>query len=371
MKDTHLFSSLMTALNRHGLEYEDLWCQTTMEQHSSVDIAKDATQDFIDNNKDQIVIHTYHHMEYESPLLSSDMNKKDFDFFLAHHLAHSLTHIINSFFLLAKYADEEKFLNRFKFPFLSLESFYECSYCGERLFFEIQDEFNYHIKPCTFAKGKALTNSTPCIKKHNYLDRQTIQLPIPSGKMVIANDMRSLFKEEEVNFESKKTFTSLIEDPVVASLIEHKGYPSINNAVGLYHNMCFWASHDLAYIQVGNTMPSIMVEKNRKQIVLRHFSTYEDEIEEGVIEAEYQSLGLSFTNEKEEGSIITGLWAVMAMDYDAFSHRCNIMDTDVEKALSSLKASVIEVDKGHYDFTCLLYDSSIKSEEIYGFIKKA
>lgn len=148
---------------------------------------------------------------------------------------------------------------------------------------------------------------------------QSIQLDIPSGKVVIVNDMRRIVGEDE---------------HAIAEYFQDGGlsYPSIASRHGRILNTEYWATRNIMYFQAGNSSYDYVWNPETNT--------------------------MTFMNGEEEpdntlGTISTNLWAVQAMDHDLFSEYCIEQSIDVEDALTSIDGHVVGVPKGTY--TCTTY----------------
>ena len=157
----------------------------------------------------------------------------------------------------------------------------------------------------------------------------TLYMHFNSGKMVVANNLCSLF-EETVD---KGDY-----------ITEKSGYyNTINSDYGVYLNTRYWAEKGLMYLQVGNTSPKIFVKKDGV-ITFKNEFIYSPKTEEE---------SLNYTpDETLIGYVCTDVWAVCGMDYDLFMALCKERDIDPKTFLVEKYCTVIEnLPKGIYKIT--------------------
>lgn len=199
-----------------------------------------------------------------------------------------------------------------------------CSGCGVHL------NLSYHNGVFTnYVRAlKDKPQCKPCGYDKDTMDTFSVSLNVASGKLVVANDFRSLFKEE--NKESDNY------------IIEKSGYyNSINSDLGKKLNTEYYASKKMIYVYAGNSCPSIFYNKNKQEIVFKreyHYNSETDEETSNCLEGETLL-----------GYVCTDLWAVQCMDYNDLAERCQQNNVWIENILKKLDCVVIDVEPGVFD----------------------
>lgn len=173
--------------------------------------------------------------------------------------------------------------------------------------------------------------SNPCLYSQGVTSFET-RMNIPSGKIVFANTLYDLFKD---NDESDKYIN------------ERSGYDnSINSELGVLYNQEYWSTKGLLYIQVGNTSPGIYLDSKTNSIAA---------IENYALEEESDKSNYLFPINVEDyeyiNYICTDLWAIHAVDMTTFENYCSLKDISVEDGLSQFGAFIVDVESGEYSVT--------------------
>lgn len=185
-----------------------------------------------------------------------------------------------------------------------LESSNPCAYCGKFVYYR----FN----------GKTVRAESACPIGGNK-EPHVFEIAIPSGRMVVANDLREEFHAEE-------------------------GVASSNNLSGLMEITDVYARVGLAHAFVGNTCPGVyQVDHEGRRFVIAS-GAYDEEA--GRVEP----------TGKRVASISTDLWWYSIADAEMFQRRGGNMN--------DLTIKVISVPPGVYRFTHHLY--SPQWEEVPG-----
>lgn len=202
-----------------------------------------------------------------------------------------------------------------KIPKLASPSFINlCTKCGERVYFE--------------TNGKDVRATSRC-KFYNGHPPYEFELEIPSGKMVVANDLRRLFDEDE-------TIRNSVD---------------WNSEVGMNEYVKLWAKNKLAHAFVGNTCPRLIKLNDDAYTI--------------------GNVPIDFTEDEVIGdtvaNITTDLWWYSICDYDEFTKR---------SAGKSRKyyESVVDVKPGTYKFYHqyhLVNNVNVDSFVNYTWIKRA
>lgn len=143
------------------------------------------------------------------------------------------------------------------------------------------------------------------------ISNQKYTFNVKSGKLIFANDFRSLFKEN--NFSEW-------------SLNKTGQVQTVNTGYGSTLHTQYQMERGVIFICTGNSSPSVQINNDKNSIVIAC------EEKEGYKLAE---------------SICTDLWAVQGLDYDHFLELCK--DLDVEDTISELDAFIISVEAGEYE----------------------
>lgn len=134
-----------------------------------------------------------------------------------------------------------------------------------------------------------------------------LQLDIPSQKIVFTNYFRGILDDDKYKDHSLNSYKGMVEHA--------KAYEKDN----------------IGYVFVGNTSPSIFINKEKDNIVAGNFYVLEEydgykkdnELEDffdnyDISKEEIQNLEKQLNGFKEKGKVCTDLWAITFMDYDQF-----------------------------------------------------
>jgi hypothetical protein len=164
----------------------------------------------------------------------------------------------------------------------------ECSHCGKYV--------------TSVADGDTFVPKFECAEAGG-LKPYDVILGIPSGKIVFANDLRSLV------------------------VVDDDG-PSVNTLFGVMVVTQTAAAAGLAHVFVGNTCPSVVKVGDELHV------------------------GCGLPEDEEFGSICTDLWWYSAMDHDFFVSRCEAEGVDPEDVADF----IVDVEPGVYAFSDELAD---------------
>lgn len=218
-----------------------------------------------------------------------------------------------------------------------------CSQCGSTSKLSLNDEGilsitpinmrNYNNKgqePCEFPEG---------VNAYSHL------FNIHSGKLVIANDLRSLFSES-------------LDKECDKFILKHT-QGDINCAYGRKANTSFWNDHGMIYLHTGNSSPHIFYNKKESKISFKREYWYDRDNE-----SDHEN----FTADEENmGYVCTDLWAICAVDYDYFCQLCQNNNLNVEDVIAELDCTVVDISVGCYEvksFYEVLEDSKTPYAEI-------
>lgn len=158
----------------------------------------------------------------------------------------------------------------------------QCGWCAKSVYFE----YDADIKSFVESNHSKAQGACP------YVDEEFSEYVIdcPSGSMVFGNNF-SCFMDYEYNS-------------------DYTDY-SINGLHGQKRMEKGYAEHNYVYVQVGNTSPSILRNKNTG--ALRFSIAYDEDTDEREV----------FPDEEDIGYVCTDLWAVLGMDKDEYDKKVN------------------------------------------------
>lgn len=169
----------------------------------------------------------------------------------------------------------------------------ECGYCGERQRLTISYEPD--------SAETTVSTEEPCTRPDGVLTE--FFLDVPSGKLVVGNDMRDIF---EISAQREQSFFSY------------------NTALGQHQYMCEMAAIGCAYGVVGNSSPGVY------------------KVDEG----HYQVANFDEDDSREPLThVITDLWAYCMTDLDRYTRLGGKLDEPYKER------TVIDVPSGLYMFT--------------------
>jgi hypothetical protein len=184
---------------------------------------------------------------------------------------------------------------------------YSCGLCGQFMKERITPEGVYFDEPCPAAEGMTTV----------------IRLEVPSGKIVVDDDLRPLFG----NFED--------ED-----------FADYNSVLGQAQVVEAYARDKCAYGPVGNSCPGLWKTGEDTYVIAR--MPYDDEDEQVPVPPEAEELA----------SICTDLWAYSIADYDEWLRRGGVLVPKVDKKTGETRmepeswtTSIVEIPAGTYEFT--------------------
>ena len=179
-----------------------------------------------------------------------------------------------------------------------------CSYCGQRVKYVFDGEWRVEGLPCPHPDGLPTT---------------TWELNIPSGKIVVANDLRDLFPMS-------------------------RECQSVNLVVGRHETQLAYAEVGMSHGSVGNTCPDVWRKEEGSYLIANgppeDYKNYrcfkgedgewQEETEEWA-EGEYE-LELSKYGQ-QVASVCTDLWWYSIVDYDEY-HRRSKFQSDPKKNMA-------------------------------------
>lgn len=196
---------------------------------------------------------------------------------------------------------------------IQLECSRECSECGQSLIFE--------------TNGKKLKCTTPCPYPNGYPDI-VFELNVPSGKMVVANDLRAKFCVVG-NYDIMGTF-------------------------GIAQTSLKYAESGLAHAFVGNTCPTMYKFSDTKFTI--------------GVQGVPKSRG---KKARRVASICTDLWWYSIADYDEFQKRYQMKPEDYKQGCFDI--DIVKCTPGVYRFTHRYHKADrddYKTQQTYTIIQR-
>lgn len=176
---------------------------------------------------------------------------------------------------------------------LFLSSYHECSFCGERPERSLVDGVVYAATECPFPDGVT----------------SKVTLNVPSGKLIVTDDLRPLYE------------------------IDDTGFASYNTALGQAQVVEAMAGVGCAYGPVGNSCPGLYRLGPDSFVIANPPYDEEGEDDDSGILAERLA------------GVVTDLWAYSIADFDDWVARGG------DPAALGWTESVVEVTPGVYEFT--------------------
>jgi hypothetical protein len=170
---------------------------------------------------------------------------------------------------------------------------FECSYCGQYFAPRIADDAVYVDEPCQHTDGITTV----------------ITLKVPSGKIVVTDDLRPVYS------------------------VERNDLASYNSALGQAQFIEAMAAIGCAYGPVGNTCPGLYRTGDDSYIIANPEYDYEDDEKPSLPESDCLA------------SICTDLWAYSIADYEDWKARGGDSDD------LGWSDSIVEIPPGTYQFT--------------------
>lgn len=197
-----------------------------------------------------------------------------------------------------------------------------CTQCGHRVKFTLVSKTEYILS----LDDEMLTKCPVISLDWNF------EIPVPSGKLIIANNLRRVFPKE---------MTRVADEC------------SLGNKLGMWNHTNEYAKLKMIYAYVGNTSPSFFQDKNR--IVFTNVCE-DDYYDENTDTVNYAAAGIGG---EYKGYVCTDLWAVTAMDYSTF----------IKTATQYLKLGDIVAYMNEYDYTILDVEPGVyKFDPVYSHL---
>lgn len=172
---------------------------------------------------------------------------------------------------------------------------------------------------------RSITLMEPC--RHPVPTPYHSDLQVPSGQLVIANDLRQIISPDTSHCAVQETAYSLAQrghDILVSC--------DSRDACRLYHE--FWRTRGLSYLPASNTSVTV--------------------VRDTATDALDVLLGSEPTGQHEVlGNIITDLWAVCLMDRRLFDRYCQASEIDAQAWRQAQGALVVDVPRGPHRLTLL------------------
>lgn len=207
-------------------------------------------------------------------------------------------------------------------PNIVLKNDISCSECGEDFSIAIALSDNSII--CN-----SFVSETKECRMPSGIGEYSVNLKVPSGKIVLANRLSSILPEEVQNYADDY-------------MQEHCENDSISNSLGKLTHSQYYEKLGIVYLQTTNGSGNIYYNKSDNVISIKHSYSYKiiDGIEQEVLNQN--------TNEEDAGFLCMDLWAITAMDYDVFIEYCKSEELNVEETIKNLSITFIDIPKGVY-----------------------
>lgn len=263
----------------------------------------------------------------------------------------------------------------------------QCTTCDQSLFLylDFDEEIIHFVTSKDISDiydgmhGSELPTPSSCPASNHELVLQKNIINVPSGKLVIGDDLRHFVMGKNQPdrdailefYRTKSKFKGLAEASEKKRSLTRA--PSINSDLGTYIFEEFYASLNVGAALIGNSSPSIFYNKSENYIAFRDdFDEIEVDCEccydydydededfececgaEEPYEHDLDQYPDSFDIAKEEriGEVITDLWCVMAMDYDLLAKAMEKNGYDIDKELKDRFLNIAHVEAGDYEFT--------------------
>lgn len=202
---------------------------------------------------------------------------------------------------------------------------FSCPDCGNA------DVYTIDMNAKTLSPREEANHACPARElKHDW---QGITLPVPSGRVVIANDLRDVVKGGRKSLdEQEKAYAKQFG----------MSYFSIDSKLGSYVNNVLMRDNGILYIYVGNSSPTIY--KDDKSIVAGYnLESMEELLYDDPDNEELKSDFETLSSMQALDSVTTDLWAINFMDYDVFVENCHENGQNPEMLLDDLDAIVTDV----------------------------
>ena len=193
-----------------------------------------------------------------------------------------------------------------------------CYVCGEKLYF-------------TYDGGDTIECTTEC-KYPNGLYPYLFEIDIPSGKIVMDDDLRHYTPEE---VQKKADSADIMTEGGTIEYIEA------------------YREGGLGIFFVGNTCPSVY-RCGENKLLVGNLGTDEDDESNTLTKADLEIVEHDLDGDTESvASICTDLWWVSLMDHDRFMEACKKVGDDPEEVLGHWTRNVVNVTPGRYRVTYL------------------
>lgn len=249
----------------------------------------------------------------------------------------SLADVIDDGLRLARFlintAETEMTTDDLNGIFLTQSNRVECPGCGEQTPYCINLE-TLTIEPSAWWE-ELLTKQDPSYTldcPHPEPLPQTITLPTPSKKLVLANDLRKLFPERDTT-KAREYIAQHSQGRAIG----------INSDLGTRLNADYWAQQGLFYFQVAHSSPSIMTNDSVLVLSTSLPDEFEIDIDDNPeAKAVFDADVALFETLEKQGYVCTDLWAVTAMDHDDFVQRAREhLDLNEADAMKQFDATCI------------------------------
>jgi hypothetical protein len=235
-----------------------------------------------------------------------------------------------------------------------------CHNCGEKIHYGLDLE-TLEIKCLPLLdkfsmKGKSTYRESKECTHKNGVGEHSIKLDIPSGKIVMANNLWRIIPKEVDDYEynyidfNDEEIKAKFPKSIIEKLTDSEGKVKVNSvgvgvnyAYGRVQKTNYCNQFNLLNFTGSNSVPCIFKKGNTIAVKKEHLYNSETDIE----------INNYTDDEKLVGSICMDIWMTNAMDYDLFVEYCKLKALCPEEVLKDVEATVLEIDKGEYQ--CINY----------------
>lgn len=302
--------------------------EDSLSIEESVKLQLEIASEFIERNKENITVDLSSHYNQEPFILNDDRRFRAYlEDIIFKHLS---IYLKNIYIRLFNKDDKayQKSLNNF-YEYCQLATYrLECHACGESLALYF-DYDSMTIKPAL--EESCMFNN---VSKHHSMD-----LDLSCGQLLVANDMRVLFGDQDKQRKIEREFESR----------RNQGhYISVNNTFGRMLNTEMWAENNMMYFQTGNTSPNYYFNEAKNYLVFRDPFEEWEEYKDEAPDTKNLPFAIEVDNEKYLGYICTDLWAINAISMDTFKKLCEENNLNEEEMIRKLDIKIHNVKKGVY-----------------------
>jgi hypothetical protein len=204
-----------------------------------------------------------------------------------------------------------------------------CPGCGAGIMGEVdhQNKVIHYLKSLHYNGERSINRHEPC--RHPQPSPYHSPLFLPSGKLVVANDLRDIIEpNQELRRLRERAFQLAQRGTINPSTGDSR------DGERLHHE--FWRQQGLYFIPASNTSVTVAQDPESQKLLFSLMSP---------VHPDHTPLG----------NIITDLWAVTLMDRQMFDDYCIAQGHDPEECITRHDAITLSVPAGEYQGT-LLFD---------------